>query len=67
MGWRSRSRDLSLLACVNDSNARNNNSAARSGRYIVTVKTEDVPRVLKAIQTTKVAIKPQRRKRTNKK
>lgn len=37
-------------------------SAARSGRYIATVNSTEVPKILKAIQTTKVAVKPQRRK-----
>lgn len=37
-------------------------SAARSGRYIATVDEADVPKILKAVQVTKSAVKPHRRK-----
>ena len=37
-------------------------SAARSGRYIVLVKEEEVPKIQKAIQATKAKVKPSRRK-----
>ena len=37
-------------------------SAARSGRYIATVSADAVPAILKAMQVTKAAIKPHRRK-----
>lgn len=37
-------------------------SAARSGRYIVSVNMTDIPKILKAVQATGAAIKPHRRK-----
>ena len=37
-------------------------SAARSGRYIVTVNADQVPRILKAVDTTGAKVKPHRRK-----
>ena len=40
-------------------------SAARSGRYIATVQAIEMPNILKAIQSTKAKVKPQRRKSHN--
>ena len=37
-------------------------SAARSGRYIVTVHFDQTPKILKAVQTTGAKVKPHRRK-----
>lgn len=37
-------------------------SAARSGRYIVTVANEEVPKIMKAVKATKATVKPHRRK-----
>lgn len=37
-------------------------SAARSGRYIATVQVTDIPKIQKAVQTTKSVVKPHRRK-----
>lgn len=37
-------------------------SAARSGRYIATVLSSELPRILKAVETTKAVVKPHRRK-----
>lgn len=37
-------------------------SAARSGRYIVTVSAEQVPKILKAVEKTGAEVKPHRRK-----
>ncbi len=37
-------------------------SAARSGRYIATVSVDDIPKITKAAATSKVKVKPQRRK-----
>lgn len=40
-------------------------SAARSGRYIVSVALTEAPKILKAVETTKAVVKPHRRKRNN--
>lgn len=37
-------------------------SAARSGRYIVTVSSEETPKILKAMKVENVTVKPHRRK-----
>ncbi len=37
-------------------------SAARSGRYIVTVDAAEVPKILKAVEATGAVVKPHRRK-----
>lgn len=37
-------------------------SAARSGRYIVTVNADQVPKILKAVEATGAKVKPHRRK-----
>ena len=37
-------------------------SAARSGRYIMTVNATEVPNILKAVKVTKAEVKPHRRK-----
>jgi hypothetical protein len=37
-------------------------SEARSGRYIVTVSAEDVPKILHAVKATGAQVKPHRRK-----
>lgn len=37
-------------------------SAARSGRYIVTVTADMVPKILKAVEATGAKVKPHRRK-----
>ena len=38
-------------------------SAARSGRYIVTIAADQVPRILRAVEVTGAKAKPHRRKR----
>lgn len=37
-------------------------SAARSGRYILTIVNEETPKILKAVEKTGVEVKPHRRK-----
>lgn len=37
-------------------------SAARSGRYIVSVSADQIPLILKAVEATKAVVKPHRRK-----
>lgn len=37
-------------------------SAARSGRYIVTVDADQIPRIQKAVDATGAVVKPHRRK-----
>lgn len=37
-------------------------SAARSGRYIAQVQVSDMPKIMKAVVTTKAKVKPARRK-----
>lgn len=38
-------------------------SAARSGRYMITVMAEELPKILRAIERTGAVAKPHRRKR----
>lgn len=38
-------------------------SAARSGRYIMTVDADQVPKILRAMEVTGAEVKPHRRKR----